>query len=67
MVMVKGLMGRCLNHETTLEHVRAKADLTEGESSQLKAWKVNMDKKFDYFEMVKKKLEQETETMKKVL
>ena len=37
MVMVKGLMGRCLNHETTLEHVRAKADLTEGESSQLKA------------------------------
>ena len=41
--------------------------MTEGESSQLKGWKVNMDKKFDYFEMVKKKLEQETETMKKVL
>ena len=34
--MMKGLMGRCLHHETTLECVRAKADLTEDELSKLK-------------------------------
>ena len=47
MVMMKGLMGRCLHHKTTLERVRAKADLTEDELNQLKAWKFNMEKKFD--------------------
>ena len=65
--MVKGLIGRCLNHEMALERVRAKADLTEGKLSQLKAWKVNMDKKFDYSKMVRKELKQKMETMKKVL
>ena len=34
--MMKGLMGRFLNHETALEHVRAKAEVTEDELSQLK-------------------------------
>ena len=67
MVIVKGLIGRCLNHEMTLERVQAKADLTKGKLSQLKAWKFNMDKKFDYSEMVRKELEQKMETMKKVL
>ena len=65
--MVKGLIGRCLNHEMALERVRAKADLIEGKLSQLKAWKVNMDKKFDYSKMVRKELKQKMETMKKVL
>ena len=67
MVIVKGLIGRCLNHEMALERVQAKANLTEGKLSQLKAWKFNMDKKFDYFKMVRKELEQKMETMKKVL
>ena len=67
MVIVKGLIGQCLNHEMALERVQAKANLTEGKLSQLKAWKFNMDKKFDYFEMVRKELEQKMETMKKVL
>ena len=65
--MVKGLIGQCLNHETALERIRAKVDLTEGKLSQLKAWKVNMDKKFDCSEMVRKEIEQKMETMKKVL
>ena len=34
--MMKGLMGWCLNHETTLERVRAKAEAMEDELSQLK-------------------------------
>ena len=67
MVIVKGLIGRCLNHKMALERVQAKANLTKGKLSQLKAWKFNMDKKFDYFEMVRKELEQKMETMKKVL
>ena len=28
---MKGLMGRCLSHETALERVRAKAEATEDE------------------------------------
>ena len=31
--MMKGLMGRFLNHETALERVRAKAEATEDELS----------------------------------
>ena len=37
MVMMKGLMGRCLNHETALDHVRVKANETEDELNGLKA------------------------------
>ena len=55
--MMKGLMGRCFHHETTLEREWAKADLTEDELSQLKAWKSNMEKKFDLSEKVRKELE----------
>ena len=33
--MMKGLMGRCLNHEA-LERVRVKVEATEDELSQLK-------------------------------
>ena len=47
MVMMKGLMGRCLNHETALEHVWARAEVTEDELSQLKNWKSTMVMKFD--------------------
>ena len=65
--MMKGLMGRCLHHETTLEHTRAKADLTEDELSQLKAWKSNMEKKFDLSKKVRKELEHGMEEVKKVL
>ena len=36
MIMMKGLMGRCLTHEIVLERVQAKAKLTEDELSQLK-------------------------------
>ena len=65
--MMKGLMGRCLHHETTLECEQVKADLTEDELSQLKAWKFNIEKKFDLSEKVRKELEQGMEEAKKIL
>ena len=67
MVMMNGLMGRCLHHETALERVRAKADLMDDELSQLKTWKSNMEKKFDLSKKVRKELEQGMEAVNKVL
>ena len=64
---MKGLMGRCLSHETALERVRAKAKATEDELSQLKNWKSTMEKKFDLSENERKDLEHRTEEMKMVL
>ena len=43
--MMKGLMGRCLNHETTLGRVREKARLTEEELIKLKNWKLVTENK----------------------
>ena len=54
---MKGLMGRCLHHEATLECERVKANLTKNELSQLKAWKFNIEKNFDLSEKVRKELE----------
>ena len=36
MHMMKGLIGQCLNHKTTLSRVREKARLTEDELLELK-------------------------------
>ena len=47
--MMKGLMDRCINRETALERVRAKAEQTEDELGQLNEWKSTMEKKFDIF------------------
>ena len=65
--MMKGLMERYLNHEMTLDHVRAKANEMEDELNGLKAWKVSMEKKFAMSEKVRKELEEHMETMRKVL
>ena len=35
--MMKGLIGRCLNHETSLDRLRVKANLTEDELNELKS------------------------------
>ena len=65
--MMKGLMERCLNHETVLEHVQVKEELIEDELSQLKNWKSTMEKKFDLLEKVRKELKQRTEEVMKAL
>ena len=57
MVMMKGLMGWCLTHETALEGVRAKAKQTEEELNQLHSWKSTMEKKFELSKRVRKNLE----------
>ena len=43
--MMKGLMSRCLNHETALDRLRAKATLTKDKLNELKSWKVVQEKK----------------------
>ena len=60
-------MGWCLNDETALERVRAKAEATKDELSQLKNWKSTMEKKFDLSKKERKDLEHRMEEMKKVL
>ena len=65
--MMKGLMDRCLNRETALERVRAKAEQTEDELGQLNKWKSTMEKKFDLSESVRKELEQKTNEAGKAL
>ena len=67
MIMMKGLMERCLNREIALDRVRAKAELTEDKLSQLKNWKSTMEKKFDISEKVRKELDQSTKEAKKAL
>ena len=65
--MMKGLMGRCLKHEVTLERVRSKAEQTKDELNQLQSWKTKMEKKFELSKKVRKKLEQSTEEAKRPL
>ena len=65
MVMMKGLMGRCLNHETALDRIRKRANETKEELSGLKVWKVGMDKKFAMLETIRKELEQKMELLEK--
>ena len=67
MVMMKGLMGRCLKHEVTLERIRSKAGQTVDELNQLRSWKTKMEKKFDLSKKVRKELEQSTKDAKKTL
>ena len=43
--MMKGLMGRCLNHETMLDQVREKARLMKDELIELKNWKLVTEQK----------------------
>ena len=40
MLMMKGLMGRCLNHKTTLGRVCDKVKLIKDELIELKSWKM---------------------------
>ena len=64
---MKGLMGRCLKHEATLEHVQTKAEQTEDELNQLRSWKTKMEKKLELSKRVRKDLEQSMEEAKKAL
>ena len=67
MVMMKGLMGRYLSHETALDRVRAKAEQTEDELNQLRNWEPKMERKLELSEKARKSLEQVMEEAKKTL
>ena len=67
MIMMKGLMDRCINRETALECVQAKAKQTNDELGQLNKWKSTMEKKFELSEQVRKELEQKTDKARKAM
>ena len=67
MVMMKGLMGSCLNHETALDHIKAKARLTEDELAKLKAWKTVQEKKLALSKEARGELEKQIELLRQVL
>ena len=62
--MMKGLLGRCLKHEATLERVQSKVEQTEDELNQLWSWQ-KMEKKFELSKNERNELEQSTEEAKK--
>ena len=65
--MMKGLIGHCLNHETTLDCIRAKANLTEDELKELKAWKMVQEKKLALSKEERGELEKQTKLLRQVL
>ncbi|XP_030958872.1 uncharacterized protein LOC115980799 [Quercus lobata] len=67
LVMMKGLMDRCLNREAALERVRSKLGQTEEELGQLHKWKATMEQKFALSEKTREELEQRTEEAGKAL
>ena len=67
MLMVKGSMGRCLNHETMLDRIREKVRLTKDELNELRAWKVAQEKKLALAEQARDEFEKMTEQLKQVL
>ena len=60
-------MGRCLNHETSLDRIRAKANATKDELNELRAWKMVQEKKLALSEEAHKELEKQTEPLRQVL
>ena len=65
--MMKGLMGCCLNHKTSLDHIRVKARSTKDKLNELKAWKTIQKKKLALSEEARDELEKQTELLKHVL
>ena len=65
--MMKKLMGCCLNHEMALDCIKAKANSTEDELNELKAWQTGMEKKFAYTEHVRGELEKQMEFLRQIL
>ena len=65
--MMKGLMDCCVSQATMVDRVRAKAEVTEAELGELKAWKVIQEKKLDLTKMLLEETEVQMEALKKLL
>ena len=64
--MMKGLMGRYLSHKIKVDCVRVKAEATEEELAELKAWKTVQEKKLALSGQVRGELKKQTKVLKKV-
>ena len=62
--MMKGLMGHCLNHKTTLDHIRVKATSIEDELNKLKAWKKVQEKKLALSKEARGELKKQMELLR---
>ena len=60
-------MGSCLNHETVLDRIKAKARLREDELAELKAWKTVQEKKLALSKEARGELEKQTNMLRQVL
>ncbi|XP_075633908.1 uncharacterized protein LOC142606444 [Castanea sativa] len=67
MVMMKGLFGRCLNHETSMDRLRQKNKTMEEELHELKTYKINMDRKLKCSEQVRGEVEKENGHLRELL
>ena len=67
MLMMKGLMGQCLNHEMMLGWIREKAKLMEDELIELKNWKLVTKQKLKLVKQARDKYYKLTEDLKKAL
>lgn len=65
--MMKGLMGRCLKHETTIGRIRGKAKVMEDELIDLKAWRATQEKKLKMVEEARDEAVQQVEGLKREL
>ena len=65
--MMKRLMGRCLNHETSLDRLQVKENLLKDELNELKSWKVVQEKKLALSKEARGELERQTKLLRKVL
>ena len=67
MVMMKELMGWCLNREISLDRIGEKEKETEEKLNELQAWKVVQDKKFVMVEKARDEYFSQMEQLRKVL
>ena len=67
MLIMKGLMGRCLNHEMILGRVRDKARLTEDKLIELKNWKLVTEQKLKLAEQARDEYYKLTKELKEAL
>ena len=65
--MMKGLMDCCVSQATVVDHVRVRAEASEAELGELKAWKTVYEKKFEWTKKLLEEAEEQTEALKKFL
>ena len=66
-VMMKGLMGRCMSHETMITCLREKVEAKDSELRELTAWKDVQISKLDYTKQLLKESEAQVKALKKIL